>query len=1097
MSRSVALLVLGMHRSGTSAITRVINLLGVSLGSKLKAPADDNPSGFWEHEQVVAIHEGLLQSFGMAWDDPRPLPTGWLDLPATAIAAKSIADIIERDFATLSSWAVKDPRLCRLVPLWRRVLTPLGVESRAVIVARNPLEVAKSLSTRNDIPDAVGQLLWARHMQEAELGSRGLRRCLIDYESLLADWPGVIARMGEELDLDLDVATEAKLGIDSFLSTTLRHHQQSNDSVKGFIGPLAKVLHDHVSSESTLSQLARTAATLEAELQPYLPIIGGLSKMLAAERERLASKEEEIESTAVALAQATAWGSSRNAELAKTVKYSERLRTELEKSTAWGASRDAELRKLLERAEMLREELEKSTAWGASRDHELRKTAATLDSVWKEREQLNSELHKRHQDLERMQDQVSTAIAELQTQSESTRIALRRKQDEVDGLQNQTNLLGARIAALEYRVYTAGAWNALRRTLSRLYAAARRGVKSAVIRGAVLWPGTPERKQARLSLLHILNQGRITGVNGASVLRDLGELAEDRWPARPAYRLRGSALAEPPNLDISVVLYDSERWVDGFMSSLYAIDYPLERLHLYVRDHSDGHATRETFERFIAERGCPLGTCTFSSGRNAGYGAGHNHNFRLGRSDFFLVTNIDGRFREDTLRSVCQAATTSNDAVAAWELRQAPYEHPKYYDPVTMFTSWVSGACVLFRRSAYRLVNGFDDRIFMYGEDVDLSYRLRGAGFRLAYAAGAVYEHDSYAEPQQVKPLQFHGSSLANILLRLRFGTLADILAIPRMWRELGRSARQLGLYRGFLRNSARLALVGPVFALSRLRRRNARIPFVRWDYGLRREGAFESVASGQQARPLVSIIVRTYRDRADLLRQALASIANQSYPHIQAIVVEDKGAAMREVAESCALAYGLDISYLSCESSDSNRCNTGNIGLAAASGEYVNFLDDDDLFFADHIEYLVSRLSERPDLGACYALAWEAQVAIDPATGRYQEVLHSSRPDQQREFDRALLQTANYMPIQTVLFRRALFERYGGFNPRLENLEDWDLWRRYSWRNDFLMCPKTTSLYHVPADIDRKIARQAMLDQYYPIAKRESDAACLAITVV
>src|SRR5687767_5425346 len=103
---------------------------------------------------------------------------------------------------------------------------------------------------------------------------------------------------------------------------------------------------------------------------------------------------------------------------------------------------------------------------------------------------------------------------------------------------------------------------------------------------------------------------------------------------------------------------------------------------------------------------------------------------------------------------------------------------------------------------------------------------------------------------------------------------------------------------------------------------------------------------------------------------------------------------------------------------------------------------------------------------------------------------MHSSLPSQRMPFNRELLQVSNYIPIQTVLFRRSLFQRYGGFNTRLENLEDWDLWRRYSWRHDFMLCTKTTSLYHVPADMGSQTARQAMLDQYYPIAKHESDAA-------
>ena len=71
-SAPVALLVLGMHRSGTSALTRVLNLLGVALGDDLMPPGPDNPLGFWEHQGIVSVHEALFAELDRRWDDPRP-----------------------------------------------------------------------------------------------------------------------------------------------------------------------------------------------------------------------------------------------------------------------------------------------------------------------------------------------------------------------------------------------------------------------------------------------------------------------------------------------------------------------------------------------------------------------------------------------------------------------------------------------------------------------------------------------------------------------------------------------------------------------------------------------------------------------------------------------------------------------------------------------------------------------------------------------------------------------------------------------------------------------------------------------------------------
>ena len=85
LGRRRALLVLGMHRSGTSAVTRVANLLGADLSEHLIAPAPDNPSGFWEHADAVKINEDLLEGLGRTWYDMREMPRGWMETGARAM----------------------------------------------------------------------------------------------------------------------------------------------------------------------------------------------------------------------------------------------------------------------------------------------------------------------------------------------------------------------------------------------------------------------------------------------------------------------------------------------------------------------------------------------------------------------------------------------------------------------------------------------------------------------------------------------------------------------------------------------------------------------------------------------------------------------------------------------------------------------------------------------------------------------------------------------------------------------------------------------------------------------------------------------------
>src|SRR5690606_12464887 len=131
-----------MHRSGTSALTRILNLHGAALGGELMPARPDNPGGFWELREAVAIHERLLAALGMAWDDPRPLPRDWQAGDAARAAEAGIGALIDREFAGETLWAVKDPRLCRFAPLWARAMRARGIAPHAILVARHPAEVA-------------------------------------------------------------------------------------------------------------------------------------------------------------------------------------------------------------------------------------------------------------------------------------------------------------------------------------------------------------------------------------------------------------------------------------------------------------------------------------------------------------------------------------------------------------------------------------------------------------------------------------------------------------------------------------------------------------------------------------------------------------------------------------------------------------------------------------------------------------------------------------------------------------------------------------------------------------------------------------------
>ena len=538
-------------------------------------------------------------------------------------------------------------------------------------------------------------------------------------------------------------------------------------------------------------------------------------------------------------------------------------------------------------------------------------------------------------------------------------------------------------------------------------------------------------------------------------------------------------------IDVSIVLFNSLKWLDKFFDSLERQEFPLSKIRLLVRNNLINSNDSEWIDAYVSKKKHLYAEIVFESGKNIGFGQGHNSNLLKAKSNFFLVTNVDLEFESNTLVTLVEAALADREQVAQWECRQKPYEHPKHYSPVTGDTLWCSSACTLFRTSALRKVGGYEHRLFMYGEDVEISYRLRDHGYRLRYIPKATVWHYTYEEAAQVKPMQFLGSTYANVLLRCRYGRWRQVFTGFAMYMGLLTLPQSFAGQRlGLLKNGLKLLYTVPAFLRSRCKSQQP-FPFRLWDYEMTREGAFHAYSEEPLASfPLVSVLTRTTPNKTGRLKEAIASIAAQTYPNIQLVIVEDGGstaqAFMDEIRTSEAFA---DVCYLPLPKT--GRCGAGNAALQAASGQLLCFLDDDDLFYADHLEVLVAAWQKRPELGAVYGLAYQVRTEIvSPEPWVYREVEHSLLYRQ--PFNRYLMWHHNYLPIQTVLFQRALFEKYGGFDPELDNLEDWNLWVRYSLFHDFEMVPKVTSLYRVPAKIETAVERQQLLDDYYAKAQEK-----------
>lgn len=545
-----------------------------------------------------------------------------------------------------------------------------------------------------------------------------------------------------------------------------------------------------------------------------------------------------------------------------------------------------------------------------------------------------------------------------------------------------------------------------------------------------------------------------------------------------------------PNIDISVVTFNSEKWVDAFFESLLASDYPLNKLHVVFVDNGSQDLTRQRIEQKVSEIEMREIKFTIVCQENVGFGLGHNRGISEGNSEFVLVSNIDLTFEVDALRRIVSHAVCDELQAAAWEMRQKPYEHPKIYDPISGTTNWNTHGCVLMRRQSFETIGGYSKDIFMYGEDVELSYRLRANGCILRYNPHAVVNHYSYTHENEVKPLQHSGSTLANLLIRLKFGGVLDIAMIfPLALAIVLMKPRFNGARKKHITNFWRLAKMAPQLLRQNFSYRcTAAFPFSGFDYDVTRKGAYYSVGNLQENPPKVSIITRSYTGRELLLSQAIRCVANQTYPNLEHIISEDKGETLKFMVEQFNKEFMHDVVYIGGEAK--GRSAAGNAALARATGDYCVFLDDDDLLFCDHVEVLIAALLANKNARGSFSLAFDvpSELKIN-GSGKFDMALPKEYQSMAKPLDPEVMKVQNSFPIQAVLFERSLFEDRGGLDEDLDMLEDWALWQKYTHRTSFTYVPKTTSIYRTPLSHKAHSSRAAHLNKDYHVIVQKMNA--------
>ncbi len=226
---SNGVLVLGMHRSGTSATTRAINLLGVPFCKEddlwLELPG--NPTGYWESSSLTRCNEALLHDLGSAWwCPPRPGEVAaLLDDPHRTRVALDLF----RTLHSTESWVWKDPRVCATLPFWRAIL---DARLSCVLVLRHPLEIADSLRARDGMPRGWALALWERYLHLALGALQGLPVCVVEYAQLVdrpAEWADAVGSFLGDRGFEIGDAPDS---LEAFVRSELRHSAYGGDDLR-------------------------------------------------------------------------------------------------------------------------------------------------------------------------------------------------------------------------------------------------------------------------------------------------------------------------------------------------------------------------------------------------------------------------------------------------------------------------------------------------------------------------------------------------------------------------------------------------------------------------------------------------------------------------------------------------------------------------------------------------------------------------------------------------------------------------------------------------------------------------------------------------
>lgn len=223
--RPVALFVVGVQRTGSSALTRILSLCGATLPTGLMGADAGNHLGRWEPRAALRLNDIILRRRGSTWYDPslRLHEEGAFDANDKAACTHEIESYCKK-LPAAPLVVIKDLHITVLLDMWFEAARRAGFDVAAVITVRHPEEVIGSLQAYTRTPPELGSALWLKYNLLVERNTRGYPRVFVEYTNLLSNWRQEIKRISTALGIELD--TRNVDAIESFLTPGLRHQRQ-------------------------------------------------------------------------------------------------------------------------------------------------------------------------------------------------------------------------------------------------------------------------------------------------------------------------------------------------------------------------------------------------------------------------------------------------------------------------------------------------------------------------------------------------------------------------------------------------------------------------------------------------------------------------------------------------------------------------------------------------------------------------------------------------------------------------------------------------------------------------------------------------------